>query len=113
MRLSPRDTWTYWWLAVAGLAAILRGDDEGAAAWFRRSIEANRTFPNAHFFLAASLANLGRLDEATRALSDGLALHPRHTISRVRKSAMSDNPVYLASRERIYQGLHKAGLPEG
>jgi hypothetical protein len=37
---------------------------------------------------------------------------PLSTIARARKSAMSDNPVYLAGRERIYQGLRKAGLPE-
>ena len=34
-------------------------------------------------------------------------------ISRFRGSPPSDNPTYLAQRERIYDGMRKAGVPEG
>jgi len=30
----------------------------------------------------------------------------------MRASAWSDNPTYLAQRERIFEGLRKAGVPE-
>jgi hypothetical protein len=30
-----------------------------------------------------------------------------------RPSPGSDNPTYLAQRERIYDGMRKAGVPEG
>ena len=79
----------------------------------RRGIEANRNFPIAHFFLAAALALLGALDEARAAAQAGLALNPSFTIRRYRTNAASDNPTYLAGRERIYEGMRMAGVPEG
>ena len=41
------------------------------------------------------------------------ALNANFTIRRARASASSDNPTYLAQRERIYDGMRKAGVPEG
>jgi hypothetical protein len=66
-----------------------------------------------HFYLAAALARLGRLHEAREAVRAGLELNPSLTLSRLRSSAFSDHPVYLAGRERMYDGLRKAGMPEG
>jgi hypothetical protein len=43
----------------------------------------------------------------------GLVLDPTFTVSRFRKGALSSNPTYLALRERIHEGMHKAGVPEG
>lgn len=51
-----------------------------------------------------------RLEEIAR--QAGLALDPGFTIQRFQASASSDNPVYLAGRERIYQGMRIAGVPE-
>jgi hypothetical protein len=79
---------------------------------FRRSIEANRNYPNTHLWLAAALAHLGRLTEARAAAQAGLALHPSFTIARLRAGASSDNPIYLAQRERVIEGMRKAGVPE-
>ena len=85
-----------------------------AIAWLRRSIEANRNHPYAHFRLAAALAQLGRLDEADAAVKAGLALTPTFSISRARApwTARSDDKTYLAQLERILDGLRKAGVPE-
>jgi hypothetical protein len=66
-----------------------------------------------HFCLAAALAHLGRLDEARTAVQAGLALNPTFTISRFRAGAPGDNPIFLAQRERIYEGMYKAEVPEG
>ena len=90
------------------------GGYEQAVAWFRRSIEANRNFPDPHFDLAAALAQLGRFDEAHSAVKAGLALNPVYCVSRVRAAwtARSDEPTYLAQIERILEGLRKAGVPE-
>jgi hypothetical protein len=63
--------------------------------------------------LAAALALLGSLDEARAAARAGLALDPSFTILRFRHGASSDNPTYLAARERIYEGMRMAGVPEG
>ena len=35
------------------------------------------------------------------------------TIAWDRAARPSDHPVYLASRERLYEGMRKAGVPEG
>ena len=66
----------------------------------------------AHFYFAAALGRLGRLEEAREAARAGLELNPGFTIARMRSLAFSDHPVYPAGRERVYDGLRKAGLPE-
>jgi tetratricopeptide (TPR) repeat protein len=112
-RLSPRDIGAYWWMMFLGNAKSFLGDDEQAVVWLRRSIDANRNLPFTHFNLAAVLAQLARLDEARAAAQAGLALDPNFTLHRFRLGARSDNPTYLAQRERIYEGMQMAGVPEG
>lgn len=112
LRLNPRDTTAYIWTLVAGASKLLLERDEEAAAWFRRGIEANRNFANQHAWLAAALAHLGRLDEARAAARVAFALDSCRTVSRFRIGVQSDNPIHLAQRERLYDGLRKAGLPE-
>jgi TolB-like protein/class 3 adenylate cyclase len=113
LRLSPLDTFAYVWLTVVGYAKFQLGSDEEAAGWFRRSAEINRNYPLAHFALAATLAHLDLLDEARSAVQAGLALQPEFTLVRYRAAASSDNQLYLAGRERICDGMLKAGVPEG
>jgi tetratricopeptide (TPR) repeat protein len=113
LRLSPRDTFAFSWIATAGVAKLYLGDDEEAVAWLRRAIQTNRNLPNAHFYLAAALANLGQLNEAQAAAVAGLAINPTYTINRFRAGSSSDNPTFLAQRERIYKGMQMAGVPEG
>ena len=113
-RLSPRDNKTYDWMTMLGVAKSYLGDDEAATAWFRRSIETNRNAaPFVHFYLAAVLAHLGRLDDARAAVQAGFAVDPAFTIARFRAGAATDNPTYLSQRERIADGMRKAGLTEG
>jgi tetratricopeptide (TPR) repeat protein len=114
LRLSPRDTMVYLWMTYVGTAKSLLGQWEQAVAWFRRSIEANRNFPLVHFVLGAALAQLGRLEEARSAVKTGLALDPAAVMSRWRASlaSRSDNPIFLAQAEPIFDGARKAGVPE-
>ena len=113
LRLSPRDSSAWNWLQFAGGAKLCLGADEEAVPRLRRSIEINRTFPLAHFFLAAALANLGKLDEAQAETRVGLTLDPTFTIQRFRAGQESDNPIFLAGKERIFEGMRKAGVPQG
>jgi TolB-like protein/class 3 adenylate cyclase len=113
LRLSPRDPLAYTWAVFAGMAKLHLGKDEEAAAWLRHSIEFNRNYSTAHFYLAASLAQRGKLDDARAVAVVGFTLDPTFTIRRFRDSGSSDNPVYLAGRERAIEGLRKAGIPEG
>jgi TolB-like protein len=112
LRLSPLDVNAFLWISFAGFAKLYIGRNEDAVSRLRRAIDTNRNYPIAHFWLAAALAQLGRLDEARAEARAGLALDPSFTVRRVRAGAMSDNPTYLAQRERIYDGMRKAGVPE-
>ncbi len=112
IRLSPRDNYLCAWLVLVGVAQLYLGSDEKAATCFRRSIEINRNHPAAQYFLTGALALLGRLEEARCAVRPAMALHPDFTISRFRAGASSDNPRYLAARERLCDGMRKAGVPE-
>ena len=114
LRISPRDPMAYLWMNYAGLAKNYLGLHELAIQWFRRAIEANRNFWSAHMLLGASLAQLGRLDEARSAVKAGLALNPTYTVARARAltSAIYDDLNSLARVERNLEALRKAGLPE-
>jgi TolB-like protein len=112
LRLSPHDVAAHHWMSSAGTSKLHLGKDEEAVAWFRRAIEANRNFAFTHLSLAAALAHLGRTDGARAAAKSGLSLEPGFTIGRFRAGARSDNPVYLAGRDRIYEGMRRAGIPE-
>jgi TolB-like protein/class 3 adenylate cyclase/Tfp pilus assembly protein PilF len=112
LRLSPRDVFAYRWSLFVGIAKLQLGDDAEAVVWLRRSIEANRNFPLAHFHLAEALALLGQLKAARAAARAGLALDPGFNLHRYRVNALSDNPSYLAGRERSCAGMRLAGVPE-
>ena len=113
LRLSPRDIFAYRWIMFVGIAKLWQGADAEAVAWLRRSIEANRNFPFTHFLLAAALAWMGALDEACAAVQAGFAINPSFSLRRYRAGASSENPTYLAGRERVYEGMRIAGVPEG
>jgi TolB-like protein/class 3 adenylate cyclase len=112
LRLSPRDAFAYQWCSIAGRAKLYVGEEEAAIAWLRRSIETNRNYPMSHFLLAAALARLGLLPEARSEARTGLAINPTFSIPRFRASTASDNPTAVAGRERIIDGLRKAGVSE-
>jgi len=99
-------------MSSAGTSKLHLTKDDEAVAWFRRAIETNRNFAFTHLSLAAALAHLSRIDEARAAAKPGLILEPSFTIGRFRAGARSDNLVYLAGRERIYEGMRPAGVPE-
>jgi len=88
------------------------GDDEAALPWGRKASETNRGYPMARLHYAAALALCGRFEEARAEAEAGLRLAPNFTIRRYRDDKMSDNPAYLAQRERILEGLRLAGAPE-
>ena len=113
LRLSPRDTRAYLWFMFVGLGKLSINADHEAVDWFRRSLEANRNHALSHFHFATALALMGDLREARSIAEAGLALDPGFTIRRYRINAKGDNPIYLARRQRYFEGLRLAGVPEG
>jgi TolB-like protein len=115
LRLSPRDTQAPRWMQYVGIAKAQLGADCEVVVWMRRGLDANRNSSIAHFDLAAALARLGELDGARAAVQAGLALDPSFTIRRFRDvtAALSDNPIFVAGRDRTIEGMRLAGVPEG
>jgi TolB-like protein len=113
LRLSPRDTGAFRWVHFIGVAKMHLNADADAVVWLRRGVELNRNYAIGHFRIAAALTRLGHLDQARAAAQAGLTLDPNFTISRFRSHVASDNPTYLAGRERACNGMRMAGVPEG
>jgi tetratricopeptide (TPR) repeat protein len=96
-----------------GLAKMSINAVREAVDWFRRSLEVNRNHALSHFHFATALALVGDLKEARSIAEAGLALDPAFTIRRYRINAKGDHPIYLARRQRYFEGLRLAGVPEG
>ena len=111
-RLAPAESFGFMWWHLLGVAKLHLGADEEAVALFRRSIDMNRNYPLSQLYGAAALALLGRLDEARAETKSALMLAPKYSLARFRETAEGDNPVFLRQRERIAEGLRKAGVPE-
>jgi hypothetical protein len=95
------------------MVRFLRRDDDGAIEMLHKAIALNPHFPSSNLHLIASYAMQDRVDEAKAALASylrsGTAIN---TIALVRASAYSIHPGYLTQRERLYEGLRKAGMQE-
>jgi adenylate cyclase len=62
-----------------------------------------------HIFLAASLAQLGQLDEARAEAAEVLRIDPKYTIAgTARRLALFKRP---EDAVHMFDGLRKAGLP--
>jgi hypothetical protein len=63
-------------------------------------------------YLTSALALAGREAEARAAFADTNRLLPNFTIARWKATAYSDDPIFLAGRQRCYDVLGKLGMPE-
>ena len=97
LRLSPSDTYVYFWSAFAGIAKMQLGRLEEAVVWLRRGIENNPNLPAAHF-LASAQAQLGIIDQAQDAVKAGLALDSiLHYSALSQRSCQRQPPVFSAT----------------
>jgi tetratricopeptide (TPR) repeat protein len=112
MRLSPRDPELGRWYLYLGAAGLYGGRLAEAIDPLRKSVQLEPDYNVAHFFLAAALALEGHDADAAVARDAGLRLDPTFTVSKYRAVTRSANATFLAQRERIYEGMRKAGIPE-
>ena len=92
-----------------------------AIDWARRAIVLGTSIPFPHALLAAALALTGQEAEARETLQQYLALPSSErlrTIAAFKEynahfSNPKSDPRVLDSLERQYEGLRKAGMPEG
>lgn len=112
LRLSPRDPLLYSVHIVMAAAHMHLGEYEQALQWARRSAQARPGFAIAYGYVASAAAQLDRMDEARVALAEFRRLLPAYRITTLRAETMSRNADLLLQRERFYEGLRKAGLPD-
>jgi adenylate cyclase len=107
MRLNPLDQRTITNAAYLGFTHLFRREPEEAVRWASRAVLLARN-PVTYRILAASLAAVGRIDEARVATAEMLKLQPNACLSRSRGSNYR-RPEDLAT---YVEALRKAGLPE-
>ena len=108
LRLSPFDPFRYAPFAALGAAYFLQGRFEEAAEAFRRAIESNSRFSSLHAWLASTLVQLDRIEEAKAAARHVLTLLPTYSMAAVVAE-------YSAGGDRFalfFDSLRMAGLPE-
>jgi adenylate cyclase len=114
IRLSPRDPVLPAIEVQKGEAFLILHEDDQAIEWLRRSVAASPESPTALPWLIAALALGGHDSEAREMLARYLALDLARikTVAQFKALDSSDNPRYLALRERFFDGLRRAGMPE-
>jgi TolB-like protein/Flp pilus assembly protein TadD len=116
---SPSDPALVWWYENKAWANFGLKNYNQAVEWAHRSIAINpNADPYSHVVLVAALALTGHDTDAREALQRYLALPftgSVKTIAAIRAyySGMRGDPRFVQMNERAYDGLRKAGMPEG
>jgi tetratricopeptide (TPR) repeat protein len=116
---SPSDPSLVWWYENRAWVNFGLKNYDQAIEWARQSIAINpNADPYSHVVLVSSLALAGHETEAREALKRYLALPftgPVKTIAAIKAyyTGMRGDPRFVQMNERAYDGLRKAGMPEG
>ena len=106
MRLDP--AWTKQYLHFLGVAYLVAGKYETAAAMFRQRVIQSPETDFSRAGLASALGHLGELEEARRVWGELMEINPKYAFS----GHFGRQPFRRAEDlERIAQGLRMAGLP--
>ena len=107
-RIDPLDPRGYMILNQITTAHFFAREFDDALAWANRTIDEYPNFPPARRFRAASLAHLGRMDQAQTAIAELLRLQPNSN-SRLSRLTSYRYPWMI---DLYIEGLRLAGLPE-
>ena len=109
MHNSPVDTLTFSMQNGVAFAHYLAGRDDEALAWAEKALQRNPIVIPAIRIAAASAAMLGRSLDSTKYLSLLRQLDPGLRVSNLGDRVPLRRP---QDRERLGEGLRRAGLPE-
>ncbi len=105
MRLNPHYQVQY--PTILGLAYYHVGRHEEAVAVLQDAINRNYNRLSAHIYLAASLSDLGKLDEAKWEVDQILSLDPDFTLEKADKAFPIQKPEQV---EKLRKALRRTGL---
>jgi TolB-like protein/Flp pilus assembly protein TadD len=108
-RLSPRDPKAWYMAAAAALAHFALAQYEEAAGCARKALAQNPRFAGSLRALAASLAKLGRVNEASEVVRELLNIEPQLTVAKLHWRLRHMDERVL---NPFLDGLRIAGLPE-
>jgi tetratricopeptide (TPR) repeat protein len=105
-RISPNDPWLFYFLTgVSGCHYMMRKYEQGIEAG-RIAVEQYSQYANSHRWLAMSLAQIGRMDEAKSEIQKYLSLAP-NAYEAARDAYPFRNQADL---DHYRDGLRKAGI---
>ncbi|MEP2533377.1 winged helix-turn-helix domain-containing protein [Shimia sp.] len=107
IRLSPRDTLIGLFLAMKSMIRLVEGKFDETVKWGRKAM----AYPQprwVHLYVLSASAHLGQWDEVEDVLTIISRLRPEFTLNYVDKTF----PLFTGqAKERMLEGLRKAGLP--
>jgi adenylate cyclase len=109
IRLSPLDPRINQAFGGLGMAHMMTGDYDKALNFGRQAVREQPRSTLGYRIVAASLALLGRTEEARSAMRALLAVAPNFTMSHMRRNTQYQDAEFV---ERYHRGLREAGLPE-
>jgi TolB-like protein len=113
LRLSPRDPSVPWWQFHICHSHSHLAQWEKAIEWCNKAAVGLSQTINPWIVLAAGNGWLGRVQEAKAAAAQLEKVYPGFTIQTIADMHLSDDPTFNAQLQRIFEGLRKAGVPEG
>ena len=112
-RLSPRDPGAPVWQQLVCVLHNFLAQWEQGIEWCEKALAGAPDNPYTLVHLAAANAWTGHDKEAKEAVAQLRKIRPGFTVQTYVGIHFSDDPTFNAQRARIYEGLRKAGLPEG
>jgi adenylate cyclase len=112
MRLSPRDPGLQRWQMVQGAVYLHLQRDVEAVDSLKKAVALNPRDAYARLFLVSALDLSGHEAGAKLEIAELLRVQPAFTLSRFQANEASDVPAFRTQRQRIYEALRRAGLPE-
>jgi class 3 adenylate cyclase/TolB-like protein len=113
LRLSPRDPGVPWWQFHICHSHSHLAQWEEAIKWCDKAAVGLSQTIHPFIVLAAANAWLGRMQEAKAAAAQLEKIQPGFTIQSLVDMHLSDDPAFNEQLQRIFEGLRKAGVPEG
>jgi adenylate cyclase len=117
IKLSPRDPALGGFYWIIGRAYFYMGRYPDAIPWLQKSVSARPNMWYNRLYLVSAYALSSHIDEALIALKEFNTRREfaGNTIERVKanlEAVPDDNPVVVAARQKLGEGLQMAGMPE-
>jgi adenylate cyclase len=117
IKLSPRDPalGAFYW--IIGRAYFYMGNYHNAIPWLQKSVSVRPNMWYNRLYLVSAYALSNKNEDALKALHEFTARREfaGYTLERVKsneEAVPADNPVVVAGREKLHEGLQMAGMVE-